>query len=164
MAKKMYSKKATGMFIVFAFSLVTVLGYVSQNTDLFKGQLILNQTDLVTIELSNCPNDVCTNPGLVITNTESLKDIELLVKKSDTTEVVYAEYLNEMPKDSRYEVSFAADLCGKYSFDGITYRYNQDNSNACVTMTDYEFIVSGTLPESYPQPLITEAYRFKLTE
>jgi len=164
MAKKMYSKKATGMFIVFALSLVTVLVYVSQSSDLFKGQLILNQTDSVTIELNNCPNDACANPGLFVTNTEDLKNIEILVKKSDTTEVVYAEYLNEMPTNSRYEVSFEAEICGQYSYDGITYQYNLDAESVCQTNTDYEFIVSGTLPEGSPRPLITEAYRFQLTE
>lgn len=164
MAKqKKYSAKSTAIFLALALLVLVSFGLVSQNTTLFQGQLTLGQPGEAVdpgliLEIQNC-GEVCTDPSLIVTNLEPIESVEVLVRNAFDGEVVYADYLPTIDANSRYEVAFSADVCGEYSFDGITNRYNLEASVPCTEGT-YDYLVSAASQGTF----FTEFASFVLTE
>lgn len=162
MSKK-YSAKSSALFLLVAIAVLGLFGFLTSNTDLFKGQLSLNgSTPAVQLELLNCGIDECSNPSFIVNSLKPLANVELLVKRAADGKIVFADYLTDVETDSRYEVAFAADICGDYTYDTITGRYNQDTTTAC-TASLYDLIVSGVSTEA-GSPLFLESTTFTLTE
>ena len=159
----MYSKRATGVFAFFAVALLSIFGYVSVQTDLFKGQLILMQdAAAVNLEVLNC-EQVCSDPALILNTLEPISVVEILVKNSQNSEVVFAQYIDEIEANSRYEVAFTKDLCSSHAYDQSTGQYVALQPVDCPRSTAYDFIVSGRTQDE-KTPLFTESGAFMLTQ
>ena len=139
---------------------------VNANPDLFKGSLSLNNTQFdpvdITLEVVNCGIEDCSTPSLILNANQKLSEVELIVKNVFDSEVVYADYLEVVEAQERYEIAFSSDICGQYSFDGVTSKYNLAGNQACEP-SSYDFIVSGSTANANP-PLFTEFASFNLTK
>jgi hypothetical protein len=161
--KTKYSVKSSAIFLALALFVLVAFGLVSQNTDLFKGQLTLSQQSEtfdpgLILEVQNCGTE-CSTPSLIFNNLQPIESVEILVRNSFDGEVVYADYISEVEENGRYEVAFSSDICGQYSFDGITSRYNLDANSSCDAGT-YDYLVSAASQGAF----YTEFASFILTE
>ena len=163
MVRARNKKKSTGIFLLGTAAVLILFSFVSTNTNLFKGQLSLNPgTADVVLEVSNC-GSVCTNPNLIFTTNQDLGKSELIVKNISEQKVVYAEYIQELPAGSRYEVAFSNQVCSDYQFDSATNTYLESVENTDCNPGLYEFIVSGATT-SASTPLYIESATFNLSE
>ena len=89
--------------------------------------------------------------------------MRIIIKSQADQKVVYAEYLQEFPAGSRYEVAFSADVCSDYQFDSATNTYLELVENTNCSAGQYEFIVSGAT-NNPSAPLYIESGSFTLTD
>jgi hypothetical protein len=159
------SKNSKFLFLVILI-VVVIAGstfLVNSNSDLFKGALVLDgstEVDL-TLEAQNCSEEDCSTPSLILNTNDELSQVELLVKNSSTQEIVYADYLPAVEAGSRYEIAFSSDICGQYSFNGITNEYNLSADAECSPAT-YDFVISGAM-QTEKAPLFVDYISFTLT-
>jgi hypothetical protein len=162
MTTKQYSAKSTAIFLLFSVAILSLFGFLTTNPNFLKGQLGSSSGPAISLEIANCGVEDCSNPSLIVNSLTEISGMELLVKRAADGKVAYADYLDAVPANNRYEVAFSADICGNYSYDAITSRYNQDLVAEC-TASLYDFIVSGATSDS-SSPLFIQSTTFTLTK